>query len=142
MIAKILKSIDNGKTCGIYMISLGAVLVISMIFRGILQGWLDFDLSPLFFFLVGYLLINHNNIARKWVIVFSFIGTIVASIGAIITPFIGPNNIKVNLLFYDVQEPSFVTAYIAIFVGLIIFLIPIILLYNEKARQEFADKNL
>ena len=102
-------SIDCGKTCGTYLISLGAVLVISMIFRGILQGRLDLDLSPLFFFLVGYLLINHNNTARKWVIVISFIGTIVASISAIITPFIGANNIEVNLLFYDMQESPFYT---------------------------------
>ena len=137
MMVKILRSIHCGKTSGIYLIALGAVVIVSMIFRGISQARLDLDLSPVLLFLGGYLLINYNNTARKWVIGISVVGAIAIIMFAILMPFIGTNNVTVDLLFFDIEAPSFATAYGALLAGLIMFAIPLVLLYNDKARQEF-----
>lgn len=131
------KTIDYGKTCGIYLISLGAILFFSMIFRGMLLKRLDLDLFFLIFFMAGYFLTKHNNTARKWVIVISLIFVIAVFVFAIIIPFTGTENIIVNLLLYRTQGPALAVAYFALFVVLIFTLIPIMLLYNDKARQEF-----
>lgn len=131
------KTIDYGKTCGIYLISLGAILFFSMIFRGMLLKRLDLDLFFLIFFMAGYFLTKHNNTARKWVIGISFIFVIVVFVFAFIIPFTGTENIKVNLLFYRTHEPSFTMTYFVLFVALLFALIPIMLLHNDNARQEF-----
>ena len=137
MMAKILRSVDCGKTTGIYLIVLGAVVIVSTIFRGISQATLDLDLSPVLLFLGGYFLIKYNKTARKWVIGISLVGAIAVIIFAILIPFIGTNNVTVDLLFFDIKAPSLATAYGALIVGLIMFTIPLVLLYNDKARQEF-----
>ncbi len=137
MMAKILRSVDCGKTTGIYLIVLGAVVIVSTIFRGISQATLDLDPSPVLLFLGGYFLIKYNKTARKWVIGISLVGAIAVIIFAILIPFIGTNNVTVDLLFFDIKAPSLATAYGALIVGLIMFTIPLVLLYNDKARQEF-----
>ena len=137
MMAKILRSVDCGKTTGIYLIVLGAVVIVSTIFRGISQATLDLDPSPVLLFLGGYFLIKYNKTARKWVIGISLVGAIAVIIFAILIPFIGTNNVTVDLLFFDIAAPSLATAYGALIVGLIMFTIPLVLLYNDKARQEF-----
>ena len=141
MMAKILRSIDCGKTSGIYLIALGAVVIVSTVFRGISQATLDLDLSPFLFFLGGYLLIKYNKTARKWVIGISLVGAIAVILFAIIIPFIGTKNLTVDLLFFDIAAPSFATAYGALLAGVIMFAIPLLLLYNDKARQEFETTN-
>jgi hypothetical protein len=95
------------------------------------------DLSALLFFWAGYYLIKHNNTARKWVIGIFLIGVITVFVIAMIIPFIGAEYVKVNLPFYHEQRPSLGIAYFSLFVGLILALVPIILLYNDKAREEF-----
>ena len=137
MMDKILRSVDCAKTSGIYLIALGAVVLITTIYRGISQATLDLDLSPVLLFLGGYLLIKYNKTARKWVIGISLVGAIAVIIFAILIPFIGTNNVTVDLLFFDIKAPSLATAYGALIVGLIMFTIPLVLLYNDKARQEF-----
>lgn len=141
MIRSRLRTIDCGKTCGIYLISLGALSVFSMLFRGISLHSLELDLSSLLFFWAGYYLIKHNNIARKWVIGISLIGVIMVFIIAMVIPLFGAEYVKINLPFYHQQKPSWAMAYFALFVGLIFALIPIMLLYNDKARQEFKEKS-
>ena len=110
MMAKILRSVDCGKTTGIYLIVLGAVVIVSTIFRGISQATLDLDPSPVLLFLGGYFLIKYNKTARKWVIGISLVGAIAVIIFAILIPFIGTNNVTVDLLFFDIKAPSLATA--------------------------------
>lgn len=131
------KTIDCGKVSGIYLMSLGALTLIAMIIKGILFERLELDFFFLLFFLAGYYLLKHNNTARKAVLAISFIGAIMTLILAMITPFIGPENMKINLLLYRPQEPSLAMAYLVLFLVLIVALIPIGLLYNDKAQQEF-----
>ena len=139
MITKILKSIDCGKISGIYMIFLGVVYIIVWIFGGIVQDRsISADFSFLIFFLAAYLLIKHKNFVRKIVIVISFIGVIGTVVDAFVFLFEPSNNRDINLFIYEMKNPSYIIAFIAIFVSLIIYMIPILLLYNDKARQEFV----
>ncbi len=137
MIPKILKTLDCGKTCGIYLIALGTLSIFSMLFRGISLNRLELDLSPLLFFWAGNYLTKHNNTARKWVMGIALFFVIVVFISAIITPFSGADYVKINLPFYHEQKPSLAMAYFALLAGLILALIPIVLLYSDKAREEF-----
>lgn len=140
MIRSRLRTIDCGKTCGIYLISLGALSVFSMLFRGISLHSLELDLSSLLFFWAGYYLIKHNNIARKWVIGFSVFFVIVVFLIAIFILVAGMGHVQVKFPFYHSQEPSLIVTYIAVLGVLLFALIPIALLYNDKARQEFKEK--
>ena len=98
------------------------------------------DLSPFLFFWVGYLLLKHNNAARKWIIAISFIGATVTILAAIVTAIAPFTDLQVRLMFFgEVQKTSLVTTYSVISLALIVFLIPIILLYNDKAREDFGN---
>ena len=139
MSPKTLTNIDNGRTCGIYLVSLGVVIFLSTLFRGILLENLQLVLLPLLFFVGGRYLTKHKKMARKWVLGISIFYAIAALVFAIIVPLIGAENIKINLLIYQKKGPSLAMAYVTLLVVFILALIPILLLYNDKARQEFTN---
>ena len=138
MISKILKTIDCGKACGVYLISLGVLSIFFMFFMSVSLKRLDWDLSPLLLFWAGYYVTKHNHTARKWVIGIALIGVVMVSAMAMIIPFIKAEYVKINLPYCQQQKPSWAVAYFALLVGLIFALIPILLLYNGKARREFG----
>ena len=85
---------------------------------------MDLDLSPFLLFLGGYLLIKYNKTARNWVIGISLVGVIAVILFAVLIPFIGTNNVTVDLLLFDIEAPSSATAYGVLIAGLIMFAIP------------------
>ncbi len=134
MMTKTLKKIDCGKTCGIYLIVLGALQIPSWF--GTEPPYVVVNPTPLLFFLAGYYLIKHNNIARRFVLGTSTIMVILTLLIASLIPLAG-GFFTVDLPFYDQRTSSLAVAYLILFGALIVTLIPILLLYNDKARQEF-----
>ena len=134
---------DMGKFVGWSFYLVAFLQIVASIYSLLTTQEIKLDFSIMVTIIIGYFLIQHNNKARKLVLLLSIISIIIFSSLIIIFTITGINEIFHIYIFNNsIEVNNLKDLYFWAISAIILGLIPFLLLKSKKAIEEFESKEV